>query len=193
MVEAWYPGEEGGNAVAEVLFGDYNPGGKLPMTFPQSVGQVPLYYNYKPTGRGYDYVDLSGKPLFPFGYGLSYTEFEYSDLEVAPERISPDGAVKVKVVVQNIGKRRGDEVVQVYLRDVVSNPARPVKELRGFQRITLEPGEKKAVAFLLGPDDLSFLDVKMKRVVQPGIFEIMVGSSSEDIRVKSSFEVVSKE
>ena len=192
VVEAWYPGEEGGNAVGEVLFGDYNPGGKLPLTFPQSVGQVPLYYNYKPTGRGYDYVDLSGKPLFPFGYGLSYTEFEYSNLEISPEQISPDEKVKVRVIVQNKGEYKGDEVVQLYLRDVVSNPARPVKELKGFRRITLEPGERKAMAFLLGPDDLSFLDMNMNRVVEAGVFEIMVGSSSEDIRLKSSFEVVSR-
>jgi beta-glucosidase len=192
VVEAWYPGEEGGNAVAEALFGDYNPGGKLPMTFPQSVGQVPLYYNYKPTGRGYDYADLSGKPLFPFGYGLSYTEFEYSNLKIMPEKISPEGKVTIKVDVQNIGKCKGDEVVQLYLRDVVSNPARPVKELRGFQRIALEPGEKKTVTFFLGPGDLSFLDRNMKRAVEPGFFEIMVGSSSEDIRLKSSFEVAGR-
>lgn len=192
VVEAWYPGEEGGNAVADVLFGDYNPGGKLPITFPQYVGQVPLYNDYKPTGRGYDYVDLSGKPLFPFGYGLSYTEFVFSNLQIIPQKIGPEDKVQVSVDVQNVGKRKGDEVVQLYLRDVVSFPARPVRELKGFQRLTLEPNEKKTVTFVLTPEEFSFLDLNLKKVVQPGIFEIMVGSSSEDIKVKGSFEVVSR-
>jgi len=192
IVEAWYPGEEGGNAIADVLFGDYNPGGRLPITFPQSVGQCPLYYDYKPTGRGYDYVELSGKPLFPFGYGLSYTKFEYSNLKITPQKIGERDEVRVSVDVQNIGERRGDEVVQLYLHDPVSFPARPVRELNGFKRISLEPKEKKTATFILTPEQISFLDAQLKRIVEPGTFEVMVGSSSEDIRLKGSFEVVSR-
>jgi len=192
VVEAWYPGEEGGNAVADVLFGDYNPGGRLPITFPQWIGQVPLYSNYKPTGRGYDYVEMSGKPLYPFGYGLSYTKFEYSNLAISPQKISTEESVTVSFDVQNIGERKGDEVVQVYLRDVVSSLARPLKELKGFKRISLEPKEKKSVTFVLKPLDLAFLDLQMKLIVEPGVFNVMIGSSSEDIRLKGSFEVMSR-
>jgi len=192
IVEAWYPGEEGGNAIADVLFGDYNPGGRLPITFPQSVGQVPLYNNYKPTGRGYDYVDLSGKPLFPFGYGLSYTKFEYSNLQITPQQIGQNSELRVSVDIENLGERKGDEVVQLYLHDPVSFAARPVRELKGFKRITLEPKEKKTVTFVLTPEQISFLDIKLRSVVEPGTFEVMVGGSSEDIRLKGSFEVDSR-
>jgi len=192
VVEAWYAGEEGGNAIADVLFGDYNPGGKLPITFPQFVGQVPLYYNPKPTGRGYNYTDMSGKPLFPFGHGLSYTKFEYSNLQISPKEVTPAGKVQVSVDIQNVGDRKGDEVVQLYLHDVVASVTRPLKELKGFKRITLEPKEKKTVTFVLTREQLSFLDQKMKSVVEPGAFEVMIGSSSEDIRLKSSFEVVKR-
>lgn len=188
IIEAWYPGEEGGNAVAEVLFGDYNPGGRLPITFPQHVGQVPLYYNSKPSGRGYDYTDMSGKPLFPFGSGLSYTQFEYSNLEVSPERMTPDGKVRVTLSVQNVGDREGSEVVQLYLHDVVASVTRPLKELKGFKKITLAPKETKQVIFELSWEELSFLDRAMKYVFEPGIYEVLVGSSSEDIRLRSSFE-----
>ncbi|MEM2307265.1 MAG: fibronectin type III-like domain-contianing protein, partial [Candidatus Bathyarchaeia archaeon] len=183
-------GEEGGNAIAEVLFGDYNPGGKLPITFPKTVGQLPLYYNPKPSGRVYDYVDLRGTQyLFPFGYGLSYTRFEYSNLRIDPEKISPNGSVRVQVDVKNVGGRRGDEVVQLYIHDQIASVARPIKELKGFKRITLEPGEQKTVTFTLGPEELSFYDINMDLVVEPGLFEVMVGSSSEDIRLKGAFEV----
>ncbi|MEM2849219.1 MAG: glycoside hydrolase family 3 N-terminal domain-containing protein [Candidatus Bathyarchaeia archaeon] len=191
VVEAWYPGEEGGTAIADVLFGDYNPGGKLPITFPKTVGQLPLYYNPKPSGRVYDYVDLRGvQYLFPFGYGLSYTKFEYSNLRIEPERISPDGRVKVKLDVKNIGGYRGDEVVQLYIHDAIASIARPLKELKGFKRITLEPGEKKTVEFILGLEEISFYDVNMNLTVEPGVFEVMLGSSSEDIRLRGAFEVV---
>jgi len=190
VVEAWYPGEEGGNALADVLFGDYNPGGKLPITFPQTVGQVPLYYNHKPTGRGDDYTDISGKPLFPFGFGLSYTSFTYSNLHIMPEKVKAGEKVNVSLDIQNSGGRKGDEVVQFYLRDPVASVTRPVKELKGFERITLEPNETKRVSFVLAKDDLQFLDATMKYVVEPGTIEVLVGSSSEDIRVKSSFEIV---
>ncbi len=189
IVEAWYAGEEGGNAMAEALFGDYNPGGKLPITFPQSVGQVPLYYNVKPSGRGYDYVSLSGKPQFPFGHGLSYTKFEYTNLRLTPKQINPTENIEISVEVQNTGAREGDEVVQLYLHDVVASVARPLKELKGFKRVPLRSNEKKTVTFLLTPEQLALLDQNMKTVIEPGEFEVMVGSSSEDIRLRGSFEV----
>ncbi|MCD6385243.1 glycoside hydrolase family 3 C-terminal domain-containing protein, partial [Candidatus Sumerlaeota bacterium] len=156
ILEAWYPGEEGGTAIADVLFGDYTPGGKLPITFPRSVGQLPLYYNHLPTGRGYDYVDMSGTPLFPFGYGLSYTTFEYSNLRISPKKISTRGSVTISVDVTNTGSYKGDEVVQLYIHDVVASVARPVKELKGFKRITLEPAETKKVTFTLRAQQLGF-------------------------------------
>ncbi len=190
IVEAWYPGEEGGHAIADVLFGDYNPGGKLPITFPQYVGQVPLYYNHKPTGRGYDYVDLSGKPLFPFGYGLSYTEFEYSNLAIDPPEVKSGQRVKITFDLKNIGTMAGDEVVQLYIHDPIASIARPIKELRGFQRLHLQPGEKASISFELTSDDLSLWDANMKWVLEPGRFDIFIGSSSEDIRLQGSFEVV---
>jgi beta-glucosidase len=192
VVEVWYAGEEGGNAIADVLFGDYNPAGRLPITFPQYVGQVPLYSNYQPTGRGYDYIDMSGKALFPFGYGLSYTKFEYTNLKITPQQPSIMDSLTVALDIQNVGNRKGDEVLQLYLRDLVSSCTRPLKELKGFQRITLEPNEKKTVTFVLKPEDLSFLDVNLKSIVEPGTFEVLVGSSSEDIRIRGSFDVVSR-
>ena len=184
IVEAWYPGEEGGIAVADVLFGDCNPSGKLPITFPRTVGQLPLYYNYKPSGRAYDYVFTSGKPLYEFGYGLSYTKFEYSNLCIAPERMGPAAKVKVTVDVQNVGNREGDEVVQLYLNDVVSSVVTPVKELKGFKRVALDVAEKKTVEFTLTPDHLSLLDRHLERVVEPGTFQIMIGG------LTGRFEVV---
>jgi beta-glucosidase len=180
IVEEWYGGEEGGHALADVLFGDYNPGAKLPITFPQSVGQVPLYYDHKPTGRGNDYVDLPGQPLFPFGYGLSYTKFEYTNLRIAPQTIAPDGSVSIQVDVQNVGGRKGDEVVQLYMHNGVRTVIQPVKELKGFKRITLEPNEKKTISFSLNRSDVSFLDAHLKNVVEPGSVDVLIGSSSED-------------
>lgn len=191
IIEAWYPGEEGGNAIADVLFGDYNPGGKLPITFPKDVGQVPIYYNRKPVGRGLiHYNDVSGRPLFPFGYGLSYTTFEYSNLKISPRQITSGEKVRISVDVQNVGDREGDEVVQLYLHDVVASVVRPLKELKGFKRISLEPKEKKTVVFELMLDDLSFPDKDLKMVVEPGVFEVMIGTSSEDICLHSTFEYV---
>lgn len=183
IVEAWYPGEEGGNAVADVLFGDYNPGGRLPITFPRTEGQLPLYYNYKPSGRAYDYVFTPFKPLFEFGHGLSYTRFEYSNLQIAPKEIGPAGKIKVSVEVQNVGDRKGDEVVQLYLNDVVSSVVTPVKELKGFKRVTLDVGEKKTVEFTLTPEHLSLLDRHLERVVEPGTFEVMVGGLTGSFKV----------
>jgi beta-glucosidase len=190
IVEAWYPGEEGGHAVADILLGRMNPAGRLPITFPRFEGQVPLYNNPRPTGRGYDYVDMSGRPSYPFGYGLSYTNFEYSDLKVDPQTIAPDGTVSVSVAVKNTGERAGEEVIQLYLHDMVSSVSRPIRELRGFQRISLELGETKIVRFALGTEDLAFLDKNLKTVIEPGTFEIMIGASSEDIKARASFEVV---
>ncbi|QQS49349.1 MAG: glycoside hydrolase family 3 C-terminal domain-containing protein [Acidobacteriota bacterium] len=177
ILEGFYLGQETGIAVADVLFGDYNPGGKLPVSFPRSVGQIPIYYNQKPSARrGYLYT--SKEPLFVFGHGLSYTTFSYSDLKVSPETIGPAGQATVSVKVTNAGSVAGDEVVQLYIRDLISSVTRPVRELKGFQRISLKPGESKTVTFSITPDKLSFLDLNMKQVVEPGDFDIMVGTSS---------------
>jgi beta-glucosidase len=190
IVDAWYPGQEGGTAIADVLFGDYNPAGRLPITFPRTVGQVPLYYNLEPSGRGYDYVDSSGSPLFAFGHGLSYTEFAYSNRVIEPEKGGPDTEFTVSFDVENVGGRTSDEVAQLYIRDVVSSLVRPLMELKGFERVALQPGEKRTVRFTLGPDQLSFLDAEMKPVVEPGVFEVYVGASSDDIRLRGKLEVV---
>jgi beta-glucosidase len=181
VLEGFYLGEETGTAVADVLFGDYNPGGKLPVTFPRSAGQLPAYYNRKPSAkRGYLFTTTD--PLFPFGHGLSYTTFAYKDLSVSPARIPADGEATVTVSVTNTGRRRGDEVVQLYLRDEVSSVTRPVKELRDFARVTLDPGETRRVAFRVTPDKLSLIDRRMRRVVEPGTFQLMVGGNSVDLK-----------
>jgi beta-glucosidase len=177
ILEGWYLGQETGTAVADVLFGDVNPGGKLPITFPRSVGQIPAYYYHKPSARR-GYIFTSHAPLFPFGHGLSYTTFRYENLRLVPTHIRPDESATVKVEVTNTGKRTGDEVVQLYLRDQVASLTRPVMELKGFRRLTLQPGETQTVAFTITPEDLSFLDIDMQRVVEPGIFDVMVGGSS---------------
>jgi beta-glucosidase len=190
VVEAWYPGEAGGQAVADVLFGDENPGGRLPVTFPRSVAQLPLYYNHLPTGRGDDYLDMTGKPLFPFGHGLSYTEFAYDGLEISPAEIRPDGRAAVRFRVRNAGATAGDEVVQMYVRDLTSSLARPVMELKGFRRIHLALGESRKVELELGPAELSMLDAGLKRVVEPGDFKVMIGRSSRDIRMRGFLKVV---
>jgi beta-glucosidase len=173
----WLPGQEGGLAAADVLFGDYNPGGRLPMTFPQNVGQLPLYYNFKTSGRGYNYVDMPYYPLYPFGYGLSYTTFNYSELKTA---INEDGTVNVTATVTNTGKLKGDEAVQLYVTDMYASVKTRVMELKDFERITLEPGESKKVSFTLTPYQLSLLNDQMDRVVEPGTFKIMVGGKSPD-------------
>jgi beta-glucosidase len=192
IVEAWNSGERGGDAVADVLFGDCNPSGRLPITVPRSVGQLPMYYNYRSSnGRlaRSRYVDMPGTPLYPFGYGLSYTQFKYSDLRIEPRQIRPDGETKVSVTVTNTGKRAGAEVAQLYIRDVLSTVTRPVKELRGFQKVFLQPGESKTVELKLGFDDLKLLDRNMHWVVEPGQFQIMVGASSQDVRLTQMLEV----
>jgi beta-glucosidase len=189
VVDAWYPGVEGGRAVADVLFGDYNPAGRLPITFAMSEGQLPLYYNHKPTGRGDDYLDLTGHPLFPFGYGLSYTTFEYSSLEIEPTEIGQNGKAIVRCKVRNTGSRRGDEVVQLYIRDVLASVARPIIQLAGFQRVSLAPGEEKTVTFALSEDQLKMLDKDLRWVVEPGAFRVLVGASSRDIRLRGELQV----
>jgi beta-glucosidase len=178
ILEAWYLGQEGGTAVADVLFGDVNPGGKLPISIPRSVGQLPVYYSRKPTSfREYLFSDRA--PLFAFGHGLSYTTFRIDDAAVSPGRIAPAGTTTVSVRVTNTGPRPGDEVVQLYIRDVVSSVTRPVKELRGFKRVTLDAGQSTVVTFPLGPDALAFTNLDMHRVVEPGRFDILLGTSSE--------------
>lgn len=189
VIDAWYPGEEGGRAVADVLFGDYNPAGRLPITFPVFEGQLPLYYDHKPTGRGDDYVDLTGQPLFPFGFGLSYTTFEYSNLSIEPAEIPPSGSATVRFRVKNTGQRAGDEVAQLYVHDELASVARPVMQLEGFQRVHLEPGAEKKLSFTLSRRQLEMLDRDMRWVVEPGAFRIMVGSSSKDIRLRGELVV----
>lgn len=179
ILDGWYLGQEGGTAAADVLFGDYNPGGKLPITVPRNVGQLPDYYYQKPSARR-EYVGTTTDPIYPFGWGLSYTTFKYSNLHVSPDSIGPKGATTVTVDVTNSGQMKGDEVAQLYIRDEVSSVTRPVEELRGFERVSLAPGETKTVKFNLGPDDLSFWNLDMHRVVEPGAFKIMVGGNSVD-------------
>jgi beta-glucosidase len=190
ILEGFYLGQETGTAVADVLFGDFNPAGKLAVSFPRSVGQLPIYYNHKPSARrGYLYTDK--QPLFAFGHGLSYTAFQYSALEVAPLKIGPSEPAEVRVTITNTGNRPGDEIVQLYIRDVVSSVTRPVMELKDFKRISLQPKESRKVSFTITPDKLSFLDLNMKRVVEPGRFDIMVGTSSAKFE-KASLEVVAR-
>ena len=189
IIDVWYPGEEGGHAVADVLFGDANPAGRLPITFPMSEGQLPLVYNHKPTGRGDDYLDLTGQPLFPFGFGLSYTTFEYSNLVITPAEMPATGTATVRCRVKNTGKVAGDEVVQLYVHDVLASVARPVMMLEGFSRVHLEPGEERDVSFTLSRSELQTLDGNMRFVVEPGSFRIMVGASSKDIRLRAELVV----
>jgi beta-xylosidase len=190
ILDGWYLGQETGTAVADILFGDNNPGGKLPITVPRSTGQLPDYYYQKPSAKR-EYLGSTVKPLYPFGWGLSYSTFKYANLKVAPDTIGPEGETKVSVDVINTGLLPGDEVVQLYIRDEVSSVTRPVKELRGFRRITLAPGETKTVEFLLGFDELSFLNRTMRQVVEPGPFKIMAGGNSEDL-IEVTLKVVAK-
>jgi beta-glucosidase len=180
ILEGFYLGQEGGTAVAEVLFGDVNPGGKLPISVPRHVGQLPVYYGRKPTSFR-PYLDMSREPLFPFGHGLSYTTFKLDNFKVDPPKIGPAGRTSVTVDVTNTGARAGDEVVQLYVHDRVASVTRPVKELRGFERVSLAPGEKKTIRFTLGPEALRFTDENMARVVEPGLFDVMLGTSSTSL------------
>jgi beta-glucosidase len=192
IIEPWYCGEKGGLAIADVIFGDYNPSGRLPITIPRNVGQLPCYYNYKYSKFNEidnSYVDMSATPLFEFGFGLSYTTFSYANLVISPQKTGTGGDVNISFDVTNTGNRSGSEVVQLYINDVISSVTTPVKELKGFEKVALEPGEKKTVHLKLSPEDLSLFDSDMHFIVEPGIFEVMVGSSSKDIKLKGEFEV----
>ncbi len=193
IIEAWMCGERGGEAIADVLFGDVNPSGKLPVTFPRHVGQLPFYYNYKPAkfNRHWRaYVTYPLTPLWEFGYGLSYTEFEYSNLQISPKTINPEDNVNIRLDIKNVGDLAGKEVAQLYIDDVISSVVTPIIELKGLEKISLEPGEQKTISFQLRPYDLSMLNMSMERVVEPGNFEVMIGRSCKDIRLKGSFEVI---
>jgi beta-glucosidase len=192
IVEAWMCGEQGGRAISDVLFGSYNPCGKLPVTFPRHVGQMPFYYNYKPAKlmrTKIAYVTMPLSPLFEFGRGLSYTRFEYSNLAISPSEIGTSGNVRVGLDLKNVGEREGAEVVQLYVDDVISSVVTPIMELKGFEKLWLKPGEKKRIEFILTPEHLSLLDIHMEHKVEPGRFDVMIGSSCEDIRLRGSFEV----
>ncbi len=193
ILEAWFPSEEGANAIADVLFGDVNPGGKLPITFPRSVGQVPIYYGHRPSGgRSHwkvDYVETSVRPLYPFGYGLSYTRFEFGRLRIEPAAVRVGDEVTIQVDVTNVGDRAGDEVVQLYTHQDVPLVTRPVKELKGFKRVTVQPQQTQTVTFRLAVNQLGFYDRERRFVVEPGRVEVMIGSSSEDIRCTGSFDI----
>jgi beta-glucosidase len=197
ILEAWEPGERGGQAVAEILFGDINPSGKLAITVPRHSGQLPAYYNYKPSkeywmrkGWGQRYVDMPATPLYPFGYGLSYTKFEYSNLRIDPLQTHSEGSVKVLLDVKNVGKRTGTEVVQLYIHNLLGSVSTPVKQLRGFRRLNLKPGETQTAELTLTHNDLALLNRDMHWVVEPGAVDIMAGSSSQDIRLKATLQVL---
>ncbi|MEQ9902276.1 beta-glucosidase BglX [Pectobacterium aroidearum] len=193
LLETWFSGTEGGNAIADVLFGDYNPSGKLPMSFPRSVGQIPIYYNHLPSGRPYTpenpgkytshYYDEANGPLYPFGYGLSYTTFSVSDVRLSSQTMKRNGTINASVTVKNTGSRAGETVVQLYVHDVVASISRPVKELRGFEKVMLQPGESRTVTFTLDQEALKFYNARMQQVVEPGKFDVMIGLDSQ--RVKS--------
>ncbi|HAZ03785.1 MAG: hypothetical protein A2W90_17840 [Bacteroidetes bacterium GWF2_42_66] len=201
ILEAWYPGEQGGNAIARILFGEVNPSGRLPVSFPQSVGHAPVFYDYKPTGRGHQsrsgtpekpgssYVFSSTDPLFPFGFGLSYTKFEYSNLEISQNELSAADTIKISMKVKNTGKVVGKEVVQVYINDKVSSVTTPVKVLKGFKKVKIAPGKMGTVDFSIPCKELGLWDVNMDYVVEPGEFEVMIGASAEDIRLSGKVEI----
>jgi beta-glucosidase len=201
ILAAWYPGEEGGNAIANILFGKVNPSGKLTMDWPQTSGHIYTQYNYLPVSRGYykipgapekpgrDYVDYSPDALFPFGYGLSYTTFEYSNLKLKNTELAKTGKLELEVTVKNTGKREGEEIVQLYIHDEYASVTVPVKQLKGFEKISLQAGESKTVHFEVPVSELAIWDSKMNHIVESGKFEVTIGKSSEDIVLKSFFTV----
>jgi beta-glucosidase len=200
ILYTWWLGSEAGNAIADVLFGDYNPGGKLPMSFPLTEGQIPIYYNHLNTGRPAEndsdrfyrsaYIDLSIHPKFPFGYGLSYTTFKYEDLQLSASKINNSGTIDVSFKLSNTGKYDGEEVVQLYLHDEFASVVRPVKELKDFKKVFLKSGESKVLHFKIDKQKLSFYNQKLEWITEPGTFELMIGSSSDDIRLKKNFELM---
>ena len=199
IVYTWWLGSEAGNAIADVLFGDYNPSGKLPMTFPREEGQIPIYYNHFNTGRPSvnddkmyksAYIDLPNSPKFPFGFGLSYTTFDYTDLKLSKSKMKANETIEVTLTITNTGKLAGEEVVQLYLRDQVGSVIRPIKELKDFQKIKLEAREMKTVKFIIDNTKLSFYNAELKFQSEPGEFDLIMGSSSSDIRFQSHFELI---
>jgi len=199
ILYTWWLGTEAGHAIADVLFGDYNPSAKLPISFPRTEGQIPIYYNYFNTGRPASndsetfyrsgYIDLPNNPKFPFGYGLSYTQFEYSDIKLNKISIKPNEKLEVSITVKNTGNYDGEEVVQLYIRDLVGSVVRPVKELKNFQKILLKKGESKAVNFTITPNDLKFYNDNLQSIYEPGDFKVFIGPNSHDIK-EASFKLV---
>ncbi|HEY3390302.1 MAG TPA: glycoside hydrolase family 3 C-terminal domain-containing protein, partial [Prolixibacteraceae bacterium] len=193
ILNVWFPGTEAGNAITDVLLGKVNPSGKLTATFPQNVGQIPLYYNHKNTGRPLpegawfqkfrsNYLDVSNEPVYPFGYGLSYTKFEYGDLKLSNTQAKGNRPVTASIMLKNVGKYDGSEVVQLYIRDLAASVTRPVKELKGFQKIAVKAGESKKVIFTITPEELKFYNADLKYDWEPGEFVIMVGGNSRDVK-----------
>jgi beta-glucosidase len=192
ILNVWFGGTEAGAAITNVLFGDVNPSGKLTATFPQNVGQVPLYYSHKNTGRPLpegkwfskfrsNYLDVSNDPLYPFGYGLSYTTFEYSNLSLSNKALKPGGSITASITVKNTGGRAGKEVVQLYIQDLIGSSTRPVKQLKGFQKISLNPGEAKTLTFKITEEDLKFYNASLKFAAEPGDFKVYIGTNSRDV------------
>jgi beta-glucosidase len=200
ILYTWWLGSEAGNAIADVLFGDYNPSAKLPITFPRAEGQIPVYYSHFNTGRPARndsdlnyvsaYTDLSNSPRFPFGYGLSYTSFQYSNLQMSKQKMKPNEQIEVSFHLSNTGKYAGEEVVQLYLRDKVGSIVRPVKELKDFKKIRLEVGETKTIKFVINKEKLSFYNQKLQWVAEPGDFDLMIGTSSDDIKLRDGFTLL---
>jgi beta-glucosidase len=200
ILYTWWLGSEAGNAIADVLFGDYNPSAKLPISFPREVGQVPIYYNHLNTGRPAKndssanyrsaYIDLSIYPKYEFGYGLSYTTFDYSNLRLSANSMKPAGNIRVEITVSNTGKADGEEVVQLYLRDLVASVSRPVMELKDFKKIKLKAGEKRTIQFVIDRNKLSFYNQQLDWIAEPGKFDLMIGASSRDIRARERFELL---
>ena len=201
ILYTWWLGTRAGNAIADVLFGDYNPSGKLPMTFPRTEGQIPIYYNYYNTGRPARndsdlnyvsaYIDLPNSPRFPFGYGLSYSRFEYGEIRLAKNSIRPNEKLELSVSLRNAGDYDGEEVVQLYIRDMVGSIVRPVRELKRFQKVFLKKGESKEIKFTLSVDDFRFYNEKIQHIYEPGDFKVFIGTNSRDTK-EASFKLLAK-
>jgi len=199
ILQVWFQGHEAGNSIADVLFGNYNPSGKLTMTFPRSVGQIPIYYNHKNTGRPQpvgptqkfrsNYLDVSNDPLYPFGYGLSYTSFSYGDIQLSKTQMRATEKITASISVTNTGNFDGEEVVQLYIGDPVASITQPLKKLKAFQKIFLKKGETKTVSFSVGADELKFYNTDLKQITEPGTFKVMIGTNSNDVKT-ATFELV---
>jgi beta-glucosidase len=187
ILETWHAGTRAGDAIADILFGDVNPSGKITVTFPRTVGQIPIYYNHKNTGRPFSndskfttkYIDMENTPLYPFGYGLSYTQFTYSDIQLSDSMLTEGGNITASITLTNSGNRAGEEIVQLYIRDLIGSITRPVKELKGFQRVALKPGESKQVSFSITPELLKFYNADLQWVAEPGDFLVFIGANSD--------------